>query len=421
MGLVVSEGPVPILFVHDGAQWIRGSERCLIDHIADLDRSKFLPVLWTNNAPLAELMRPTGTVVILDDFVVALTYHKPKFDFVSSARLLRRCAAIVREHQIKIIHCNAPEPCQWVVPVAKRRKIPIILQLHLEYSLRMRCVCLLHQVSHIVGVSRATLHPLLEDGFEAASAEVIYNCVDAKRLLSGATLERGELDVGDDQFVFLAVGSLIKRKGFDLLIEAFAGIEPAQRNALLLVAGDGPERGPLQEQARALGIADRVRFLGETPIVPSLMRDIADSFVLTSRVEAFPLVLLEAGFFGLPCIGTEVGGVAELVENERTGLTVPPESPAQLSAAMRRLLDSPSLRQAVGSAIKARIAAEMVAPLSTRKLEAIYERCLLEKRARQNWRWYPVYSRWLRQMRDSIGNRILRREALKSVTARSTT
>ncbi len=405
--------PLPILFVHDGAQWIRGSERVLIDHIAELDRARFRPIVWTNNMPLVELMKAAGVEVLHDIFRVALTYSKPQFDFLSTLRLRRRAAQIIKRHQISIIHCNAPEPCQWVVPIAKRRRVPVILQLHLDYTVRLRCVCLLHQVSRITGVSRATLQPLINDGFPESASSVVYNCVDSRRLSSAAPQLRATFAIDEQAFVFLAVGSLIQRKGFDLLIDGFAKLQTANRSAVLVIAGDGPERARLEEQARTLGVAERVRFLGETPIAPALMRDIADAFVLTSRVEAFPLVLIEAGFFGLPCIGAAVGGVAELIEQEKTGLIVPPENPQALSVAMNRLMSEPQLAQRVGETLKARVLSEMVAPAASRRLEAIYEQCLADPALSHKWKWFPVYSRWIGQMTDGIRKRLLPRKHIR--------
>jgi glycosyltransferase involved in cell wall biosynthesis len=138
----------------------------------------------------------------------------------------------------------------------------------------------------------------------------------------------------------VAVGRLEHQKGFDILIDAFALFLSRHPESLLYLAGEGTLRTALQEQAEKLGIADRVRFIGYQDNPYPLMR-YADLFVLASRFEGFPNVLLEA----LACKAKVVAadcpnGPREILSRIEYGLLVQPEDPRSLADGMLRSLDT---------------------------------------------------------------------------------
>lgn len=145
-------------------------------------------------------------------------------------------------------------------------------------------------------------------------------------------------DCGTDEPVrFITVGRLQRHRGGMVLIRAMA--ERALGHCHLVVVGDGHLRGPLREQARELGIADRVEFLGEIAhdaVSEQLRR--CDAFVLPSYWESFSMPLLEALMTGLPVVATDCGGPGDLVK-PMNGLLVPPGDPVQLARAMAAVAD----------------------------------------------------------------------------------
>lgn len=150
--------------------------------------------------------------------------------------------------------------------------------------------------------------------------------------------------------IALFAGRLVYYKGCDILLEAFQKIQGAE----LWVAGDGPLRQDLEEQAQRLGIAQSVRFLGSLP-EDKLGEAFAqcDFFVLPSvaKSEAFGLVQIEAMAYGKPVINTDLpSGVPYVSLDDVTGLTVPPGDAAALAEAMQKLVDKPGLRQRYGKA-----------------------------------------------------------------------
>jgi len=148
---------------------------------------------------------------------------------------------------------------------------------------------------------------------------------------------RSDLGVAE-AFVWLAVGRFEPPKDYPNLLSAFTDVARGYPNSLLLVAGDGPLRGNIENMVRSLGIQHRVRFLGVRRDVPQLM-NAADAYVMSSSREGLPNVLLEAHATGLPIVATDVGGNREIVMDGQTGFVVPPHQPDALAEAMRCVMD----------------------------------------------------------------------------------
>jgi len=157
---------------------------------------------------------------------------------------------------------------------------------------------------------------------------------------------RSELGLPPDAVVLLSVGSLIERKGYDLLLTASAPHLGSAAGAprFLLVVGEGSELGSLQARTETLGVSDFVRFLGLRNDVPDLLAD-ADLFVLASRAEGLTLAVVEAMAAGLPVVVTDVGGHKEVV-GPATGWIVPPNDATALGLALgEALADLPEARR----------------------------------------------------------------------------
>lgn len=153
---------------------------------------------------------------------------------------------------------------------------------------------------------------------------------------------RSRLGIASEVFAFFGVGRLDPVKDFATLLAAFAAL-PADvlGRARLFIVGEGAERARLEAEREALGLNDRAVFLGARGDVAELL-PAADAFVMSSRSEGLPMVLLEAMSVGLPCVATAVGGIPGLFGADR-GLVVPVQDPASLAAAMASLARSREL------------------------------------------------------------------------------
>ncbi len=201
----------------------------------------------------------------------------------------------------------------------------------------------------VVAVSSAVRDELVRaDGADPARIVVIENGVDTSRFRMGSDgAVRAALGFAPDVAVLGVVGRLSAEKGFDVLLNAMAQARAQAVPLGLVVAGDGPERGALEQLARTLGLGGRVKFLGmcddPRPVYAAM-----DVFALPSRQEGLPNALLEAMAMGRAVVASAVGGVPELIEHERTGLLVAPGSVAELAESLTRLASDPSLRERLG-------------------------------------------------------------------------
>lgn len=150
-------------------------------------------------------------------------------------------------------------------------------------------------------------------------------------------------------FTWISVGRLDYVKGFDVLLAAWKIVLQSRPDAVLWVVGDGGLKGELEQTIESLGLRGSVRMLGFRDDVGELLAA-ADAFVLASRSEGLPNVVMEAMAQGKPVVSTAVGGIPELVSDEVTGYLVPTDEPAHLSEKMSLVMGlSVSARREMGN------------------------------------------------------------------------
>lgn len=144
--------------------------------------------------------------------------------------------------------------------------------------------------------------------------------------------------------LLITVARLTPVKGVDVLLQALAYLQDFYPMAQLLIVGEGPAREALGDLSVRLGLVSSVHFTGALPLeqVASILKS-SDIFVLGSRTEGLPHVVLEALAIGLPVVATHVGGTPEVVRHDENGLLVPPENPQALAMAVKQLLDDPAM------------------------------------------------------------------------------
>ena len=195
-------------------------------------------------------------------------------------------------------------------------------------------------------------------GADISRLAVVPYGVDAARFRpdrdAGGRL-RKEIEVPGDVPLIAAAGRLVRKKGFEYLIDALAQIP----GAVLALAGDGTLAPELRARASSAGVADRVRFLGDrTQDQVAALFAAADVITVPSvrddsgNVDGLPNVVMEALASGTALIATSAGGIASVVEHERTGLVVAERDPEALASAINRAISDPALRTAIGVAAR---------------------------------------------------------------------
>jgi glycosyltransferase involved in cell wall biosynthesis len=205
---------------------------------------------------------------------------------------------------------------------------------------------------------------------------LIYNGIDVNAFLTNRSRNSIPTELAQKRFV-LNIGRFEHKKGQDVLLKAFQRVRREMDGLHLVIVGNqGPELGAVRQCVSDLGLFDHVTLWQNIAHeeIADLM-EAASVFVLPSRREAFPIVLLEAGAVGLPVVATNVDGVPELIREGRDGLLVPPNDCAALADAILDLLGNREKAKELAGNLRARVeevftwthAAELYLSACTRK------------------------------------------------------
>ena len=244
-----------------------------------------------------------------------------------------------------------------VAPAARMVHIPLIwhLRLNLELGLWNRVGRRL--ANRIIVVSDSLRRDFPAGAGSADKFVVVPNGVDPAAFAPGSDRfqARDDLGINREWSVVGMAGSITERKGQLLLLQAAAKVVKAFPRVKFIVIGrtndvhDEEYAAKLRNYIDHMGLTENVRFLGWCSDMPQVLSAL-DLFVLPSSNEGLPRSILEAMAAAVPVVATNVGGNAELVVTERTGLLVPPRDPNALAAAIEKLLRAPDTAREMGRA-----------------------------------------------------------------------
>ncbi|MCK4518047.1 glycosyltransferase, partial [Candidatus Babeliales bacterium] len=273
----------------------------------------------------------------------------------------RRLASIARKRRARLVISFLPYTNAIAIlgKIWFHRKLKVIVNVHSVKSrileeeapfdrslIRFLVRKLYGKADLIVAVAEGVKKDLV-DNFKLPSdkIQVMNNPIDLERIraLAFEKVNHPWL-IKKDLPIVVAVGRLVKVKGFDLLIEAVAML-PKQRGCRLMIIGQGEDRLALEEQVNKLGLTHRVAFLGFRKNPWKYMKH-ADCLVLSSRSEGFPNVIGEALAINLPIIATDCSlSVREYLQDGRYGILVPSENISELAGQLERILYDNNLKQ----------------------------------------------------------------------------
>jgi colanic acid/amylovoran biosynthesis glycosyltransferase len=280
-----------------------------------------------------------------------------------------------------VVHAHFGRGGALALPIARRLGLPLVVSFHggdatkdkhyrrqlIPTIYQRRLEALKREAALFVCVSDFIRRKLIERGFPAAKLVVNRYGIEVDGV--------AEPSPPDEPAMLLFVGRFVEKKGIATLLNAMGMLRSEGNPLRLALVGDGP-LGPLvTARAAELGgievtgwlANDRVkqRMAGALAlVVPSVTAKAGDA-------EGLPNVILEAMAAGIPVVGSDSAGIAEAIDNERTGLVVPPGDARTLAAALARIGADPALRQAMALAGRARAVAEFSAPAQSRRLEQI--------------------------------------------------
>jgi glycosyltransferase involved in cell wall biosynthesis len=303
----------------------------------------------------------------------------------------RAARRVARAHGATIMHGH------WVVPggaiaAAAAPRLPLVVSLHGSDVYVAETLAPARRVARVVferaGVITACSRDLASRavslGADPERVEVVPYGVDPLRFRPGNAAReelRQQLTLAPSACLVFAAGRLVRKKGFEYLIDAIGRL-PASNPAILAIAGQGDLDEELRKRAAAVA-GGRVSFLGNQPqdaiaawmsasdiiAVPSVRDD-------SGNVDGLPNVVLEALASGTPLVTTAAGGIGAVVEDDRTAVVVPERDAGSLASAILRLSADLELRRRLGAAARALVAARFGWEETARRFEAAYARAL---------------------------------------------
>jgi len=366
--------PAKVLHLIQGLE-IGGLEMMVVNFIEKLDRSRFVPevVCFDTLGELSERLEAQGVPV---HFVK----RHPGIDYYYIFRL----ASFLRHNQVDILHLHNPTAFFYGTLAAKLVGLsPIIYTEHgRDFSsskkIKMANRWLGKLVDKVVAVADFSRHYLIDhEGISESKVLTIHNGIDGERYAAKYDVAsvRASLGLTEEQAVIGIVARLDPIKNHALLIKSMKKVLSEQRQAILLIIGDGPLRVELKQLCNELCFNENIRFLGSRSDVPELLSAL-DVFVLCSISEGLSLTLAEASAAGKPIVVTNVGGNSEVVQDGVSGHVVPSNCVDSLANAILDILNKPELSQQMGQAGRERFEQQFTLHGMVKSYQDLYEQCL---------------------------------------------
>jgi glycosyltransferase involved in cell wall biosynthesis len=293
-----------------------------------------------NEGRLASELRQAGAIVK----VIPESHH-------SFPRILAEAVPFVLQQRVRILHSHRYKENLLALLLALRCRVPVTVQTKHGMpepftGLKSLRQLLTQQVDRwsgrlaadaIIAVSGEMMPPLRR-AYGARKVVTVRNAIDTANVVSRFSREEAKANLGCTAAPVIGiVGRLEPVKRVDLFLQ-MAGIVASQiPGAQFVVAGDGSLRQSLTDSARRAKLEANVRFLGHREDIHDVLRAL-DVLVMCSDHEGLPMVLLEAMWLGVPVVGRAVGGIREVLDDGRNGLTVASANPEDFAAACLRLL-----------------------------------------------------------------------------------
>jgi len=313
---------------------------------------------------------------------------KIQIPFLIFSELVFACR-LAKKEKPKLIHAHWTVPSGTIALIIKRFfDIPVLVTAHagdvfsknklIEYSNYL----VIKYADFITVNSKATKKALLRPNKKCSRVSIIPMGVDAhkfKPIRRGKTRKiRNKLGLNNKKII-LFVGRLAEKKGTSYLVKAMPEILKKFPDSHLLLIGYGPEEKKLKTLTKRLGLREKISFLGRIPNEElPLYYNLGDVFVAPSiqtesgDTEGLGVVLLEATACGTPVIGTDIGGISDIIKNKQTGLLVKQRNPKKIAQAVILLLENPLIKKKISSNSERKIVELFTWKVVTKKFKRVY-------------------------------------------------
>jgi glycosyltransferase involved in cell wall biosynthesis len=363
--------------------YISENKRALVEKGHDVFIFTFGDEEYKDNEP--NVIRSPGLPLLNTGYYISFNYSKQarkllrsmdivhvQHPFLSGSLALRYC----RPRCIPIVFTNHTR-----YDLYARAYLPVLPDVIGETALEAYMPAFCRACDLVISPSEG-MRQVLKGMGVTTPIETVPNGVDLRPLkIAIQPIDRSELGLSSESVVLIYTGRLGPEKNLPFLLRSFAGIAQAYEHVHLLLVGDGPERGNLENIVQSMNISPRVHFIGMVNR-SDIYRYLAtsDAFVTASVTEVHPLSVIEALASGLPVMGIDSPGISDTVEDGITGLLVKEEDLAAFTAKLVRLISEHEWRKQMGN--RGRQAAEnfSIERTSERMVE-LYKKVVEEKKS----------------------------------------
>jgi glycosyltransferase involved in cell wall biosynthesis len=337
-----------ILYVDLEREWRGGQSQAFLTLRGLRDEGHEVLLVAPDGAPLAERVAQLGGIIARR---VPMTGMR-----MWAAFAIRK---LLREKKLDLIHVNEPHALTAAWFAKAHKKLPIVLSRRIGFPLKKTWIARERYgaLTKFLANCKDVEQSLLRSGVAPQRIAIVNEGVEVPARTPAEEREaaRAKWGVKKEEFLFGCVGVFVPEKGQRHLIGALSILRKQFPHARLILAGDGKCRGELEALTRELGEWNEVIFTGFLRDVKPVYAAV-DAFLFPSEFEGLGTALQSAMALGLPCVSTARGGLAEVVDDERTLLVAEPDA-KEFADAMQRLIADELLRKGLGEAARAEVEA----------------------------------------------------------------
>ncbi|OGL54002.1 MAG: hypothetical protein A3C43_09660 [Candidatus Schekmanbacteria bacterium RIFCSPHIGHO2_02_FULL_38_11] len=386
-----------VAFLMNGAKPPRGAEYLTLDLITHLRKDTFYPiVIYIEEGEIVSKIKKAGIKTIRVPLSKKITSFYPREAGVSNpvfiisflwhllkSGIIIKVIKVLRTNKIQLIYCSDNLSKLIGGICGKITGIKVVAHCHDIFSEKslyhgsiriiMKPVYLLF-LSKIIAVSERARKYFTLGSKVSQKVITIYNGIDTKRYDPDKidTSLKKEFEISEEDLTIGSIGTLDQNKGQKYLIEAIERLKAdGITNIACLICGTGEDEKYLKELVREKNLTKEVLFLGFRKDIPRVLR-ILDIMVMTSFAESFSMSIVEAMAMEVPVIGTNVGGIPEVVDDGKTGIIVPPGNIDALCEAIKYLIQNPGIRFQMGKNGRVKVLEKFTIEENVRKTEDVF-------------------------------------------------
>ena len=359
---------IRILYFYPYVNFDTGSPKAMVQFIETLDRDVFQAMYCApGEGPLTDALAARGVEIVYGT-AASVNVWNP----LGALSAVYRQANVLKSWRVDLLHANSFVWNTDLILAAWMLRIPVILHVHnpldvqyqnlARFAARKVLFCSQFEMAHCRHFERI-----------ASKAEVLHNIVDTRAFGQGRSI-RDALGLHNGDIAIGTVAQITHRKGIDILIETARVLLRERHDLVFLIAGphsDADFCRRMLAAAQGPELRGRVRFLGARNDIPDFMASL-NLFVLPSRAEQLPLVVLEAMAGGVPVVASKVGGIPEMLTSSDVGRLVDPVTSEGFANTIRDVLSMPDLGRSMGKCAKLRLVGHFDLETGGERLKKIY-------------------------------------------------